>query len=494
MCKRGFLRFNLWAYVIMILVTLGGSIWVSNSALTTASIHVLMISFILLSGFWLFGRKTDLKYDEEDILTFIIFVGCTMRIGYTLYNGVFSRVHDTWYYDDYTANSKSTYLMWILERGKLPDSYEGQLYHQPFSYIMSALCCKLIQPFVTNNDIYYLGGIGGKLSSCMASCAVLFMIPRLGLEVSMKKRNILFFTWLVAVFPGFFLIAGRIGEDAFSCFFAMAEILYTIKWHKEPYIKNTVLLALFYGLGLQTNLSCVLPAFFTVYVVLEKMLRNRCEFMRYIKETVLFCVISVPLGLWFYIRNYIKFGIPFTYVNEQIIGGVLWTGNVPLWKRYWPLDIKNFVESPYAFPYDDYNLPAYFLKSELFGEYTFEISNIVPYVMLIINILITIFAIVCMIKILFRKNAPTIGKLLSGLLILYCLFEMFSYYKEPFGCTMDARYFLIITILKLMFFAWSIKEKEIEKVSPITIFMTKGIYIGVLLFGACSIAMFCVIE
>ena len=114
-----------------------------------------------------------------------------MRIGYTFYNGVFSRVHDVWYYDDYTQNSKASYLMWLIERGKLPDTYEGQLYHQPFSYLFTAGVCKILQLMTYDRNIYFIGSIGGKLGSCMASCMTLLFSLKLCKELKMKAENII---------------------------------------------------------------------------------------------------------------------------------------------------------------------------------------------------------------------------------------------------------------------------------------------------------------
>lgn len=491
--KRNYLVYIL-IYAIVAFMILLGSVIVSNCAIDSNTIHMSMLLIILTTTIGVLMNCMVKNSSEESILMLVLFIGCVMRIGYTLYNGPFSRTHDTWYYDDYSACSKSSYLMWVLEKGKLPDSYTGQLYHQPFSYFMSALSCKFIQPFITNENIYYLGEVGGKLSSCFASCGILLMIPRLGKELALKQRTIILFAWLVATFPSFYFIAGRIGEDAFSCFFVVAEILYTLKWDKNPSFKNAAVLAVFYGLGLQTNLSCVLPILFTIYIVLQKMFHNRAAMKSFIGQIMVFLAVSFPLGSWFYIRNYVKFGMPFTYVNQQTIGGVNWTGDVPLWKRYLPIDIQNLLVAPYAMPYDDYNLPFYFLKTELFGEFSFEINCMVPYMMLAINILITLCALWGIFKICTKKDVLTYFRPLAVLLIFYNLFEMYSYYREPFGCSMDARYFLVMTILKILFFVWYMENTDRGNSSRLSRVLRQMLYLGYLCFGTCSIVMFCLIS
>ncbi|WP_337403097.1 hypothetical protein, partial [Suilimivivens sp.] len=145
-----------------------GQAMIANQGIGAEKIHMGMWVCILLGTFLFVGDilMASRGEREEKILRWILLLGCIMRIGYTFYNGVFSRVHDVWYYDDYTQNSKASYLMWLIERGKLPDTYEGQLYHQPFSYLFTAGVCKILQLMTYDRNIYFVGSIGGKLGSC----------------------------------------------------------------------------------------------------------------------------------------------------------------------------------------------------------------------------------------------------------------------------------------------------------------------------------------
>lgn len=481
-------------YLYTFLAIYLGCIIISNRGMGVDFIHNIMYLCILTAVLIAVVKSFSSDISEENILRLIIFIGCVLRIGYTFYNGPFSRTHDTGAYDDLNGNSKATYLMWIFERGKLPEDYSGQLYHQPFSYFMSALSCKMIQPFLRNADIYFVASVGGKLSSCFASCGVLFMTPRLGKLILKKEKTILILTWLVAVFPGFLYAAGRLGEDAWCCFFMLAEILYSIYWSKKRDVKSTVILALFYGLGLQTSISCVLPFLFTVYLVVLELLKEKELWKKYLYQAGIFSIIMVPLGLWFYVRNLVKFHIPLTYINQQIPGGINWTGDIPLWKRYLPIDVVNIINSPFAQPYDDYNLPTFFLKSELFGEFTLDINPFIPYVLLFLNIIITIISIATMVFILCRSKSGRLCKGLAAFALFLSAFNAYSYYKEPFGCSMDARYFLILTILKIVFYACFYDQIVVGTASPAGTKVRKYMGLISIVFGACSIVMFCHIR
>lgn len=488
---------RIYEYIFCLLVVsipVIGQAMIANQGIGAEKIHMGMWICILLGTFLFVGDilMASGGEREEKILRWILWLGCIMRIGYTFYNGVFSRVHDVWYYDDYTQNSKASYLMWLIERGKLPDTYEGQLYHQPFSYLFTAGVCKILQLMTYDRNIYFIGSIGGKLGSCMASCMTLLFSLKLCKELKMKAENKILAMWFVAFLPGMYLAAGRIGEDAFSCLFAVMEIYTALKWYHNSNIRNTIYTAIAFGFGLQTNLSCILPMGLLVILVLEKMVGDHDAVKKYIGQTAIFAGIAAPLGMWFYVRNAIRFGIPFTYINEQEVGNILWTGEHSLWERFAPINWRNLISSPYANAYEDYNLSTYFLKSEIFGEFSFEMVKVIPYTLLIINLLMTIFLIAFMFRLIIKREKEHDEWALMGMFAFYLLFICYSYYKEPFGCSMDARYFLIVPILKVVLLG------KLSEGLNRALAAGKGyvvlMKVAMLLFGTASIVMFCTIS
>lgn len=488
---------RIYEYIFCLLVVsipVIGQAMIANQGIGAEKIHMGMWICILLGTFLFVGDilMASRGEREEKILRWILLLGCIMRIGYTFYNGVFSRVHDVWYYDDYTQNSKASYLMWLIERGKLPDTYEGQLYHQPFSYLFTAGVCKILQLMTYDRNIYFVGSIGGKLGSCIASCMTMLFSLKLCKELKMKAENKILAMWFVAFLPGMYLAAGRIGEDAFSCLFAVMEIYTALKWYHNSNIRNTIYTAIAFGFGLQTNLSCILPMGLLVILVLEKMVGDHDAVKKYIGQTAIFAGIAAPLGMWFYVRNAIRFGIPFTYINEQEVGNILWTGEHSLWERFAPINWRNLISSPYANAYEDYNLSTYFLKSEIFGEFSFEMGKVIPYTLLIINLLMTIFLIAFMFRLIIKREKEHDEWALMGMFAFYLLFICYSYYKEPFGCSMDARYFLIVPILKVVLLG------KLSEGLNRALAAGKGyvvlMKVAMLLFGTASIVMFCTIS
>lgn len=480
--------FSLW-YVTMCL----------NSGADQSTVHIQMISAILiLAGVGIYwGYKQ--KIDYQRVILILIILGCIMRIGYCAYNDVFVRAHDLWNFDDYEAAGKGTYLMGLIKYKRLPDSYDHQYYHQPFSYIASAIGSLIIKPFLDDQSTWMLGS-AGKVANCFASCAVLIMTPKLCKELKLPKIATVFSTALVAAFPGFLLISGRIGEDAYSCLFALACILYTLKWEKNHSWKNTILLALFFGFGVNTNLTCFLPIVYTLFVVIKSMYTQRTRIKEILCKGGVFTAIFLSTGFWFYLRNYIMFKMPLTYTYKQEVGGPLYTGDKTIWERFIPFDFGNIAATPYAHAYGDHNLPTYFLKSELFGEFEYgNITEWVPYVLLYINIFITILAFLMIILKVVRRKTEKGCMSIYFMLLVYLLFTAYSYYTYPFGCSMDARYFLIFTLLKAVFVGimisdfYKLKHNENAKLRIIGIVLSKLLTMACLVFVAFACGMFCII-
>ena len=492
--KKNILNYGYVLYLIVSFLLLAAFIFVIDFDVNADIIHLFMICGVFVVLFQIMRKSLSKSLTIEELVFYIVILGCIIRIGYALYNNIYVRTHDFGDYENYENAGKGAYLMWLLKRGQLPDSYAGQYYHAPFSYLASAFGSKLTWPFLKECNSFVIIS-AGKLAPCLASCGVLFMTPKLCKAMEIPKKTVPIITLLVAAYPGFFLISGRIGEDAFSCFFAMAEILYTIYWHEKPSIKNTIFLAIMYGLGVQTSLTCCLPAAFTVIIFLQHIISRSEKRKQCLSYILLFGIISLPLGLWYYVRNYVLFKMPFTYVMPQDVGNSLWRGDCSLWTRYKPLDIRNILHSPFANPFEDANLFTYMLKSELFGEFTYNVGLLIPYILLLINLVFSICAVGYLIFSVLKKRTEKRYIYFYIILPVYFLFIIYSYWKQPFGCSMDARYFMILTVLKILVFGMFSEKLLLSTEQNKIIYLVKKCFMAAIwVFAGLSFAMFCVIS
>lgn len=103
------------------------------------------------------------------------------------------------------------------------------------------------------------------------------------------------------------------------------------------------------------------------------------------------------------------------------------------------------IRSPFCVVEDDYNAPAYFIKSSLFGEFTFGLPLWIPRLLLYCAIGIAVFLALAIIwnaknySENYRKDVLLISAIYYASIIVFNM-------KYPYGCSMDFRYmgFLIV--------------------------------------------------
>ena len=386
------------------------------------------------------------KLTADVLVASIIFAGFVMRIGYMLYTPAAVRSHDMWEFEK-DGYGHAGYILTLIEDKMLPQTNTRQYYQQPFFYIFCALVSVPINSF--------LGGTGGhdpemivdtgKIISSAASCIVLLMTDSFCKELDLKGKYRAAAVGFVAFCPAFYL-SERITPDMLCTLLMTIALIYTLRWYRSPDWKNTIILAFTYGLGVMTKLSIGALALFTAGVFAWKFFESVKEkkFGPYIPKFIVFGIISLPLGLWYSIRNYKRFDQPFGYVLEIPSDHALYTGDHSFFQRIILPDLPNFVAEPYAEVFEDYNLWTYMVKSSLFGEFKFEVPAIVPVGLMIAAIALTIPAVTGVVKGAFKLKENKEQFLMSAAVLVFMASIVYFYIKYPNGCSMDFRYMTFI--------------------------------------------------
>lgn len=190
-------------------------------------------------------------------INWIITGGIFMRIAYMLYTPLAVRSHDLRELS-VDSNGHAAYLLNLIE-GHLPYTNNFQFYQQPFYYLLSAELAKLLKACIPQVSIYQVVGVS-KIVSCLASCLILILVMKLGEVVKLKSTGMEILMLYVAFTPVFYLRGGSVGPDMLATFFITAEFLWTLYWKESPNWKNTFILAISYGLGVMTKISCAIVA------------------------------------------------------------------------------------------------------------------------------------------------------------------------------------------------------------------------------------------
>ena len=126
----------------------------------------------------------------------------------------------------------------------------------------------------------------------------------------------------------------------------------------------------------------------------------------------LFGVICCPLGLWWSVRNYLRFGVKPNYVPSLSNADVQYIGDLTAKHRLTDFSFSQFkivFEQWGGESYKEYNPTIAMLKNSLFGEginETFfpENARLVPYALFWIALVLAVIAFIAMLIVLFVKT------------------------------------------------------------------------------------------
>ena len=442
-----------------------------------------MMRLIIISTALIGGYNLCQKYDQEMLARYILFIAFVMRIGYMLYTPCTVRPHDLKALS-IDSDGNAAYILNILN-GHLPISNEGQFYHPPLYYILSGIVIFVFKPILNlTNEIDIINC--AKLVSCTFSCATLYCVKSLCTEL---KINTLIPFSLVAFLPNFYLMGGRVNNDAMAVFFMTMILLFSIRWYKTQSVKNTVILALSFGLGMMSKMSVALLAIPTgllmIYVMVKSIKKH--HLIKTLKSLCLFGTLSIPLGLAYPIRNLVLFNQPFHYVFD--VGSAEFASqHYSFMQRFLSFPITKMFNPVYNNPYTDYNIWMYLLKGGLFGEFRFNIAAEIPAIMLFIYALISILMIIAVVSCLKEKNENIIYLVVSiaVLMVSYIAFNI----KYPYGCTMDFRYVAPVFIINALLFGRFVDRNKDKKYVTVLDRISASL---VLAFSLLSVYMFCVV-
>lgn len=392
----------------------------------------------------------DIHYYDVIIIA-IMAAGIIMRIGYMLYTPCNIRQHDLWGFDA-DAGGHAAYILNLMQYHRLPLSNKLQFYQQPFFYIAGSLMSFVVNSILNTSSAHELAD-AARTAACTASCLMLPASDALCRECGIGGRGRVISTALVACSPVFYMTAGMLTPDSLSTLLMLLAVLYTIKWSNDCSWKNTVLLAVIYGLGVMTKVSVGVIALFTAVVFVIRLVKtvktDAKQWKMLMLRYIVFGLISLPLGLWYSVRNYRMFGQPLGYVLD--IGGSrskLYTGDRSIAARIFTFSIDNIMKGPYADVFNDYNAPAYYLKSSLFGEYRYEVPAIIPAVLLFAALFITFIAVVAVIyQLIHLKNKSIAYYAVPVVSVLMYASVTYFYMKYPYGCSMDYRYIGLLSVM-----------------------------------------------
>ncbi len=336
----------------------------------TYSIAVMNIGLAAVGAVFLFLAAAD-KLTVRNIILLLFAAGFIMRLTYVL-----SIPYDRFQHDVYSfgrGSGHSGYIEYIFANGHLPDfdvTTVDQFYHPPLHHIIAAVWLRL----QTVCGISYENAFENiQILTLFYSTLCLILSYKIFRRMGLKDSGLITATAVITFCPAFYIMAGSVNNDILSIAFILGAVLNTLYWFKNRSMGRIICIALCIGLGMMTKLSVWMVAPAVAFIFIYVFFKELKSVKTYIVQYLVFLAVCAPLGLCWSVRNYLSWGVPFTFVQKLSENSSQYIGDTPLMTRLFSLDSIQFDDVAEQFTmfggeYNEYNPLVGFFKTSVFDE------------------------------------------------------------------------------------------------------------------------------
>lgn len=157
-----------------------------------------------------------------------------------------------------------------------------------------------------------------------------------------------------------------------------------------------------------------LAAVAIAFLFLCKLIEQRHRFWRMAGQFALFGAVCIPLGLWWQVYNFIRYGMPLSYVPLLSLKEAQYIGEYTLWQRLFDWSPHQLERVFVAFGerslvnYHEYNVLLGLLKTSVFGEFFLfqpdTLGNTLSVILFYTNAALVAFSLFAMVWAFCRKS------------------------------------------------------------------------------------------
>lgn len=414
-------------------------------------------------------------------------IGYLLRFSYILRFPYYLMQHDVGNFHDKKGHAQ--YIAYLLTEGHLPTfdvREEWQFYHPPLHHALEAGFLRImgIFPWLTDaaDERWYECT---QVLPFAYSCAFLAIFGLILRHFGAKGASFTIPFAVMAVHPSQIILAGSINNDMLSILFLEASALLALRWYRRPQITTILALALTIGLGMSSKLSAWMAAPAAAFLFLARLFKKGADWRKLIPQFLAFGAVCVPLGMWWYVRNLVGWGVPFTYIPMLREDSAQYVGNHPIWERLLDLSPKQFAYiydcyEMYGQDYNEYNPLIGLLKTAVFDEFvgTARFPHVAGFgeVLFWSQVILALAALAAMVVVMVqkRRRIEKISLLLTYITVLGCYVSFCLTFAHT--CTQSFRYTVPTLFTTLAFLSIALRRKLLPKWVQVGAYGAAGVF------------------
>jgi len=423
----------------------------------------------------------------------ILAAGALLRLFYVAFSTIYERQYDIGMIDLDAGHTVSgghlAYIQYIYHNG-MPDfdpTSVYQFHHPPLHHGICAIWMKFCSLFIRNTDVLEESI---QVVPFVCSLLTLWMIYKIAKQLNLSDKAVCFVMAVMAFHPSLVLLSGSVNNDCMALLFTVLIVYWTIEWSQSLSFKAIIMLALSIGLGMLVKQNVAEMAFpvamvFIYVFIKNSKIKDKCK--RLLTQFTIFGLISIPVGMSFYVRNLVKFNMSMFWVYELPEDSWQYTGNVPVINRFlWPVP-SEMVDNLLHFKLGcGYNVWMQIIRTSALGEW--DMANVgkpvkmLAVLLMLLGALLAFIAFWCFMKVFVvdgikkvisvlpkyqSQNEVTEEKMDASIYLLFVVgyfVNMLCYfifaYKYPQECSMNFRYIEITLLFPAMAFAIALQESK----------------------------------
>lgn len=416
---------------------------------------ILYISAIIMIAFVLVKQYKKEKINIEQMITIIIFITFLFRLIYTQFtwSANLSRQNDTIAF--MKGGGHLGYIWHLWAYGRLPQCDPRSMWEfsqPPFYYIVSAIWVK-INTVIGVPIIKAAENI--QILSLFFVTATTIYLDKIMIKMRLSGIKRLWGIVLFSCIPYFTYLSGAVNNDVLMVLLTVMAFYYAMCWYENPTWLLLILESVLTGLLVMTKSSGALIAPTIMVVFIFKMINDKNNILKRIGQYFVFGIISLPIGLWWNIRNMILYDMPFLYVNEPSTESMQYIPEYSIWQRLFDLDNQLnhlYTELANTNPNIDHNIIISTIKTLVFTHSYEMMETDVTYLYGLLLFICTIIFVIVFVGLgivgLIKSKYEICTKLMWLVLVVsYGVFYMNFNISYPFVHTMHARYILPLFVM-----------------------------------------------